>query len=278
MISYTELNNNAKDQTIKSQIMSDHEATAQAQDLELEAQTPSVLMEEYAPIAKDGLWSNNAILVQMLGLCPLLAVSSTVINALGLGVATTLVLMISNVSVSLIRNIVRPEIRLPVFVMIIASAVTTIELVMHGYFHELYLILGIFIPLIVTNCSIIARAESFAAKNNVFKSFFDGLMMGIGFTLVLVTLGAMREMLGSGTLLSNIQLMFGENSKWLTVVLIEDYEGFLLAILPPGAFMGLAVLLAIKNYIDKKQAKKAKRIKQMANIQVENKTMTSHTI
>lgn len=241
--------------------MSQADATATTQELELEKQASSSLMNEYAPIAKDGLWGNNAILVQMLGLCPLLAVSNTVVNALGLGIATTLVLMISNVSVSLIRNIVRPEIRLPVFVMIIASAVTTIELVMHGYFHELYLILGIFIPLIVTNCSIIARAESFAAKNNVFKSFFDGLMMGIGFTLVLVTLGAMREVLGSGTLLSNIQLMFGEDSKWMTMVLFDDYEGFLLAILPPGAFMGLAILLAIKNYIDKKQTEKVQRIK-----------------
>lgn len=243
--------------------MSKHEATAQTQDLGLAGEASS-LLDEYAPIAKEGLWNNNAVLVQMLGLCPLLAVTNTVVNALGLGIATTLVLLISNVSVSLIRNIVRPEIRLPVFVMIIASAVTAIELVIHGYFHELYLILGIFIPLIVTNCSIIARAESFAAKNNVFRSFFDGLMMGIGFTLVLVTLGALRESLGSGTLLSNAHLMFGENSKWLTVVLVEDYKGFLLAILPPGAFMGLAVLLAIKNYIDKKQIEKARRIKQMA--------------
>ncbi len=253
--------------------MSNHEATTQ--DVDVATHTPSNLMEEYAPIAKEGLWTNNAVLVQMLGLCPLLAVSNTVVNALGLGIATTMVLMISNVSISLIRNIVRPEIRLPVFVMIIASAVTSIELIMHGYFHELYLILGIFIPLIVTNCSIIARAESFAAKNNVFRSFFDGLMMGIGFTLVLITLGAMREMLGSGTLLSNIQLMLGENSKWLTVVLIEDYKGFLLAILPPGAFMGLAMLLALKNYINKKQTEKTRRSKQMAKIQGPNEAVAS---
>ena len=246
--------------------MSEPAATVKSQDLQHEAQSPARLIDEYAPIAKDGLWSNNAVLVQMLGLCPLLAVSNTVINALGLGIATTLVLLISNVSVSLIRNIVRPEIRLPVFVMIIASAVTAIELVIHGYFHELYLILGIFIPLIVTNCSIIARAESFAAKHNVFKSFFDGLMMGLGFTLVLVTLGALREILGSGTLLSNAHLMFGEDSKWLTVTLIEDYKGFLLAILPPGAFMGLAVLLAVKNYIDKQQTEKKRQLKKQASL------------
>ncbi len=217
-------------------------------------------LAEYPTIAKDGLWSNNAVLVQMLGLCPLLAVSNGVINALGLGLATIAVLILSNMSISLIRNIVRPEIRLPVFVIIIASVVTAIELVMHAWFHELYLILGIFIPLIVTNCSIIARAEAFASKNTLGKAAFDGLMMGLGFTLVLVVLGAMREVIGLGTLLSNADIMFGEGMQWLTVEVIPDYKGFLLAILPPGAFMGLAFLLALKNYITLKQkAGKKKR-------------------
>ena len=210
-------------------------------------------LAEYIPIAKDGLWSNNAVLVQMLGLCPLLAVSNSVINALGLGLATIAVLILSNMSISLIRNIVRPEIRLPVFVIIIASVVTTIELVMHAWFHELYLILGIFIPLIVTNCSIIARAEAFASKNSLGKAAFDGLMMGLGFTLVLVVLGAMREVIGLGTLLSNAHIMFGEGMQWLTIEVIPNYKGFLLAILPPGAFMGLAFLLALKNYITLKK-------------------------
>jgi len=231
-------------------------------------------IEEYAPIARDGLWTNNAILAQMLGLCPLLAVSNTVINALGLGIATILVLIISNMSVSLIRNIVRPEIRLPVFVMIIASAVTAIELLIHAWFHELYLILGIFIPLIVTNCAIIARAESFASKNTLGKSFFDGLMMGLGFTLVLVSLGALRELLGMGTLLSNAHVMFGEGMQWLTIVVFPDYEGFLLAILPPGAFMGLAILLAARNYIQKKQKDKKQQNrlleKQMSKVTVQS--------
>lgn len=215
-------------------------------------------IEEYAPIARDGLWNNNAIFAQMLGLCPLLAVSNTVVNALGLGIATIMVLILSNMSVSLIRNIVRPEIRLPVFVMIIASAVTAIELIMHAWFHELYLILGIFIPLIVTNCAIIARAEAFASKNTLGKSFFDGLMMGLGFTLVLVSLGALREILGMGTLLSNAHIMFGDGMQWLTIEIFSDYKGFLLAILPPGAFMGLALLLAARNYIDKKLKDKKK--------------------
>jgi len=223
----------------------------------------SSFIEEYAPIARDGLWNNNAVFAQMLGLCPLLAVSNTVINALGLGIATILVLILSNMSVSLIRNIVRPEIRLPVFVLIIASSVTAIELVIHAWFHELYLVLGIFIPLIVTNCAIIARAESFASKNTLGKSFFDGLMMGLGFTLVLVTLGALREILGMGTLLSNAHIMFGDGMQWLTIVVFPDYEGFLLAILPPGAFMGLAVLLAARNYLEKKQKDKKKQQKQL---------------
>lgn len=213
-------------------------------------------IQEYAPIATDGLWKNNAVFAQMLGLCPLLAVSNTVINALGLGLATILVLILSNMSVSLIRNIIRPEIRLPVFVVIIASAVTTIELIMHAWFHELYLVLGIFIPLIVTNCAIIARAESFASKNNVAKSMFDGLMTGLGFALVLLALGILREIIGMGTLFSNAHIMFGEGMQWLTIEVFSNYDGFLLAVLPPGAFMGLAFLLAARNLFEKKRLAK----------------------
>ncbi|MFK5984710.1 MAG: electron transport complex subunit E [Pseudomonadota bacterium] len=223
----------------------------------------------YQPIVKEGLWKTNPILVQMLGLCPLLAVSNTVINALGLGMATIMVLIISNGSVSLIRNIVRKEVRLPVFVLIIASAVTCTELIMHAWFHELYKILGIFIPLIVTNCAIIARAESFASKNKFLPSLFDGLMMGIGFTLVLVVLGALREVVGSGTLLAGADLMFGEQAKNLSMVVISDYKGFLLAILPPGAFMGLALLFAAKNWIDLHQQRKQKKSKLLENITLE---------
>jgi electron transport complex protein RnfE len=204
----------------------------------------------YANIARDGLWNNNPALVQILGLCPLLAVTNTVINGLGLGLATLLTLVLSNVTVSLIRHSVRPEIRIPVFVLVIASIVTAIELAMNAYFHELYKILGIFIPLIVTNCSIIARAEAFASKNAVIPSFVDGFTMGLGFTAVLVTLGALREALGQGTLFAQAHLMFGEAGKLLKITLIDDYHGFLLAILPPGAFIGLGLLIAIKNVID----------------------------
>ncbi len=211
-------------------------------------------MSVYKQAMLDGLWNNNAALVQILGLCPLLAVSNTVINALGLGIATTLTLIASNVTVSLIRHLVRPEVRIPIFVLIIASIVTTIELVMSAYFYELYTILGIFIPLIVTNCTIIARAEAYASRHGVTESFVDGLFMGIGFTLVLVLLGAMREALGFGTLLQQAHLLFGEEARQLTIHLWSNYSGYLLAVLPPGAFIGLGLIISIKNIIDKRLA------------------------
>ena len=214
----------------------------------------------YRQIINNGLWVNNAAFVQLLGLCPLLAVSNTVINGLGLGLATTLTLVASNVMVSLIRHWVRPEIRIPVFVLIIASTVTIIELSMNAWFHELYNILGIFIPLIVTNCAIIARAEAFASKNSVSSSFIDGLFMGLGFTAVLVTLGAMRELIGFGTLFQQAHLMFGEAARDFSFTLFENYRGYLLAILPPGAFIGLGFLIAIKNIIDKKHQAREKVI------------------
>lgn len=215
-------------------------------------------MDSYKQILKNGLWVNNQAFVALLGLCPLLAVSNTVINGLGLGIATTLTLILSNLVVSLVRHQVGSEIRLPVFVLIIACIVTIIELIMNAYFYELYLILGIFIPLIVTNCSIIGRAEAFASKNPVLASCTDGLAMGLGFTCALVILGAIREILGSGTLFANAHLMFGEAARDMTVHVINDYEGFLLAILPPGAFIGLGLLIALKNVIDKRSAKLAK--------------------
>ncbi len=212
--------------------------------------------KSYSDINRDGLWSNNVALVQILGLCPLLAVTSTTINGLGLGIATTLTLVLSSLFVSLIRNYVKPEVRIPVFVMIIASVVTAIELSMNAYFHELYKILGIFVPLIVTNCAILGRAEAFASKTTPDKAVLDALMMGIGFAAVLVVLGAMREIIGQGTLLAQAHLMFGDIGKMLTLTLIEDYRGFLLAILPPGAFIGLGLLIAVKNVIDERGKRK----------------------
>jgi len=210
----------------------------------------------YTEISKSGLWNNNVALVQLLGLCPLLAVTGTVINGLGLGLATLLTLVLSNAIVSMIRHWVRPEVRVPVFVMIIASVVTAIELAMNAWLYDLYIVLGIFIPLIVTNCGILARAEAFASKNNVLPSIMDGLMMGTGFMLVLVVLGAVREVLGYGTLFSNAHLMFGEVARNWTLVFMDDYAGFLLAILPPGAFIGMGLIIALKNVIDKRAKKK----------------------
>jgi electron transport complex protein RnfE len=214
-------------------------------------------MNSYPDIIRDGLWRNNVGLVQLLGLCPLLAVTGTFINGLGLGLATLLTLVASNVTVSLLRSLVRPEVRIPVFVLVIASIVTIIELSMSAFFHELYKVLGIFIPLIVTNCSIIGRAEAFASKNTVGRALTDGLSMGLGFALVLVALGSLREIIGHGTLFSQAHLMFGEAARSMTFVFVEDYSGFLLAILPPGAFIGLGLLIAVKNLIDKRLQGKA---------------------
>ncbi|MBL1456949.1 MULTISPECIES: electron transport complex subunit E [unclassified Methylophaga] len=218
-------------------------------------------MTIYNQIIKEGLWKNNPALVQLLGLCPLLAVTNTVINGLGLGLATILTLVASNGIISMLRHQIPDEARLPVFVLIIASIVTAIELSMNAWFHELYLILGIFIPLIVTNCSIIARAEAFAARNPVTPSLLDGLMMGIGFTAVLVLLGGMRELLGQGTLFSQAHLMFGEGARGLTITVIDNYRGFLIAILPPGAFIGLGLIVALKNVIDARVANRTEKVK-----------------
>lgn len=203
-------------------------------------------------ISKDGLWTNNPALVQLLGLCPLLAVTGTVVNALGLGLATMLVLIGSNVAVSLIRNFVPNAVRLPAFVMIIASYVTCTELLMQAYTYELYTVLGIFIPLIVTNCAILGRADAFAAKNPILPSIVDGFMMGLGFTLVLLVLGAIRELIGQGTLFANMDLLFGPSAIEWKLEIFKDYPDFLFAILPPGAFVAMGLLIAIKNMIDNK--------------------------
>jgi len=208
--------------------------------------------QSYSELIHEGLWHNNQALVALLGLCPLLAVTSTAINGLGLGLATIAVLTASNATVSLIRNLVRPEVRLPVFVLVIASFVTAVELAMQAWFYDLYKILGIFIPLIVTNCAIIGRAEAFASKNSLDRALIDGLAMGIGFTLVLVTLGGLRELLGQGTLFSQAHLMFGEAARGFALSLGADFKGALLAILPPGAFIGLGLLIALKNLVDKR--------------------------
>ncbi|HHF3004902.1 TPA: electron transport complex subunit E [Vibrio diabolicus] len=207
-------------------------------------------MSENKLLMKNGMWSNNPALVQLLGLCPLLAVSSTITNALGLGIATLLVLVGSNVTVSLIRNYVPKEIRIPVFVMIIASLVTCVQLLMNAYAYGLYLSLGIFIPLIVTNCIIIGRAEAYASKNDVAPAALDGLWMGLGMTSVLIVLGAMRELIGNGTLFDGADLLLGDWASALRIQVFQFDNSFLLALLPPGAFIGVGLLIALKNVID----------------------------
>ncbi|WP_428653575.1 electron transport complex subunit E [Photobacterium satsumensis] len=208
-------------------------------------------------LMKNGLWNNNPAIVQLLGLCPLLAVSATVTNALGLGLATTAVLVGSNLIVSLVRQWVPSEIRIPVFVMIIASLVTCVQLLMNAFTYGLYQSLGIFIPLIVTNCIIIGRAEAFASKNDPIPALLDGLWMGLGMTAALVVLGAMREILGNGTLFDGADRLLGDWAASLRIEVFSFDSSFLLAILPPGAFIGVGFMIALKNVIDNKREQKA---------------------
>mgnify|MGYP005990932459 CR=1 FL=1 len=221
-------------------------------------ETKEITVTNWKEISLQGLWKNNPALVQLLGLCPLLAVTNTFVNALGLGIATLLVLVVSNLTISLVQQWVTKEIRIPVFIMIIASFVTIIQLLMNAYTYGLYLSLGIFIPLIVTNCAIIGRAEAFASKNPPAAAAFDGLMMGLGFGFILLLLGSVREILGQGTLFDGAQLLFGEWARSMTIHIFEFDQQFLLAILPPGAFIGMGFIIAGKNYLDKKQLEKAK--------------------
>jgi Na+-translocating ferredoxin:NAD+ oxidoreductase subunit E len=209
-------------------------------------------MARYARIARDGLWDNNIVFGQSLALCPLLAVTGTATNGLGLGMATTAVLVASGLTVALLRGIVTPEVRIPVFVLIIALLVTLVDLAMNAWVHDLHKILGLFIPLIVTNCAILGRAESFASRNPALPALADGLMMGIGFTLSLVVLGAVREIIGSGTLFAGAELLLGKAFACLEFTVDSDYKGFLLAILPPGGFIALGFLLAGKRILDRR--------------------------
>ena len=205
---------------------------------------------DYGRISRDGLWSNNVALSQMLALCPLLAVTTGATNGLGMGLATTAVLMASNVIISAFRSVISPEVRIPVYVLLIASIVTLVDMGMNAWLHELHKVLGLFIPLIVTNCAILGRAESFASRQPIAAALLDGIMMGLGFTLVLVVLGACREVLGSGTLFANASLLLGEPFLALESTLIKDYQGFLLMLLPPGGFLVLGFLLSGKRLLD----------------------------
>ena len=205
-------------------------------------------MSTYKEITWNGIWKQNTALIQLLGMCPLLAMSNSVVNGVGLGLATVFVMAMSNLIVSALRSLIPYEIRIPVFILIIAALVTVTDLAMNAFLHDLYVVLGIFIPLIVTNCIVLARVEAFAAKNSVIASTIDGAMMALGLTWVLALLGAIREFVGTGALLSGIEMIIP--SAHAIQILPDDYPGFLIAILPPGAFITLGTLIACRNWFD----------------------------
>jgi electron transport complex protein RnfE len=217
--------------------------------------------QELKDIFYNGLWKQNTGVVQLLGMCPILAVSSSVVNGVSLGIATAIVMALSGATISPIRSAVPNEARIPVFILIIAVLVTVIQFGMNAYMHTLYLVLGIFIPLIVTNCIVLARIEAFASKQPPLQSGADGLAMGLGLTAVLAVLGGIREIFGHGTLLSGIDMVFGASAKSMVITVVPNYHGFLLAILPPGAFITLGLLIAGKNYMTLRAAANEQRNK-----------------
>jgi electron transport complex protein RnfE len=214
--------------------------------------------EEFRKITRDGLWDNNIVFSQSIGLCPLLAVTGTAVNGLGMGLATTAVMVVCSALVSKTRLLIPPEIRIPIFVVLIAMVVTLVDMLMNAWLHEMHKVLGLFIPLIVTNCAILGRVEAYASRQPVAEAAMDGLMMGLGFTLALVVLGAAREILGAGTLFANASLLMGESFAWLETVLIDKYRGFLLMALPPGGFLMLGFILAGKKVLDRRLQARAK--------------------
>ena len=215
-------------------------------------------IQQTKEILHNGLWKQNPGVVQLLGLCPLLAVSSSVVNAVSLGLATALVMALSGAAISPIRKLVPNEIRIPVFILIVAVLVTVVQYSMNAYMYGLYVVLGIFVPLIVTNCIVLARVEAFASKNGVLPAAWDGFAMGLGLTAVLAVLGGIRELIGHGTLLSGIDLALGDDAKDWVIHVIPNYHGFLLAILPPGAFIALGLLIAGKNWLSLRTEEKVR--------------------
>jgi electron transport complex protein RnfE len=211
----------------------------------------------YTRITSDSLWSNNIVFSQTLGLCPTMAVTSTATNGLGMGLATTAVLVASNMIISSIRHAVSEEVRIPVYIVIIATLVTLVDVSIDAWAHDLYKVLGLYIALIVANCAVLGRAEAFAAKNPILPSGMDGLMMGLGFTFALTTIGAVREILGTGTLFADAHLLLGPAFSFMELKLIPDYKGFLLMILPPGGFLAVGFLIAGKRMIDRRRARLA---------------------
>jgi len=217
-------------------------------------------MNQYRHIFTEGLWGNNVAFVQILALCPLMAVTTTATNGLGMGLATTGVLLASNMLIASCRNLITPEVRIPVFVLLIASLVTLADMAINAWLHELYKVLGLFIPLIVVNCSVLGRAEAFASKQPVLASAVDGLAMGLGYTLALMIMGGCREVLGSATLFAHASLLLGDGFAFLETTLIPQYKGFLLMLLPPGGFLVLGFLLAGKRAMERRAQQRKTRL------------------
>jgi len=210
-------------------------------------------MNDYRGIFADGLWRNNVVFAQMLALCPLMAVTSSATNGLGMGLATTAVLLAANVIIASLRHFIAQEVRIPVFILLIAGLVTLADMMINAWLHELYKVLGLFIPLIVVNCAVLGRAESFASRQPVLAAAADGLAMGLGMTLAMVVIGGCREILGSATLFSQASLLLGDGFAFLETTLIQDYRGFLLMLLPPGGFLVLGFLLAGKRGLERRR-------------------------
>ena len=198
----------------------------------------------YREIMMAGFWKQNIVFTQMLGLCPAMAVTTTGTNGLGMGLATTAVLVCSNTIISSIRNFVSPQVRIPVFIVLIATLVTLVDMSLNAWMHDLYRVLGLFIALIVANCAVLGRAESFASRSPVLVSAFDGLCMGLGFTVALTLIGLVRELIGMGTLFNQASLLLGPNFAFLEMKVIPNYNGVLMMILPPAGFLVLGLMLA----------------------------------
>jgi len=214
------------------------------------------MSNEYARITKDGLWDNNIVFAQILGMCPTMAVTGSATNGLGMGLATTAVLVASNALVSMVRNVVTPDVRIPVYIVLIATLVTLVDVSLNAWVHDLYKVLGLYIALIVANCAVLGRAEAYAQKVGVLPAAYDGLMMGLGFTFALTLIGGIREVIGGGTLFANAHLLLGPSFSFLETTVIPGYRGYLLFILPPGGFLVLGFLLAGKRLLDKRLAER----------------------
>jgi len=213
------------------------------------------MSDSYGTIARDGLWDNNGVLVMLLGMCPTMAMTNTATNGLGMGLATAVVMAASSLLVAAFRRWITQEVRIPVYILIVASMVTLVDLAMNAWMHELYKVLGLFIPLIVSNCLPLARLEAFAAREPVLPSLADGLFMGIGFTLALTAIGAVREVLGAGTLFADAALLLGPAFKFMELRLLPEHMGILMMILPPGGFLVTGLLVVAKRMVDVRAGK-----------------------